>query len=147
MSKLGDFFLGFKRRYDAQVVRNQKMDEFLQGAHDNCVKIDGITHAVQNLTSKVESIGTKVDNLQTDINLINGRLEIIGKGTKMELFDTLYHWKKILVDERKWASAAEKKEVKEIYQVYHDGLHGNGQGEVYFNQIMALPEVDPKANN
>ena len=146
MSKLSDFFLGFKRRYDAQVVRNQKMDEFLSGAHDNCVKIDGITHAVADLTTKVENIGTKVDNLQADITHINGRLEIIGKGTKMELFDTLYNWKKILVDDRGWASEAEKKEVKEIYEVYHNGLDGNGQGEVYFNQIMALPETSPSNN-
>jgi len=58
----------------------------------------------------------------------------------MELFDTLYHWKKILVDERGWASAAEKKEVKQIYEIYHDELGGNGQGEVYYNQIIALPE-------
>jgi hypothetical protein len=50
----------------------------------------------------------------------------------MELFDTLYHWKKILVDERKWASAAEKKEVNDIYEVYHEGLKGNGQGKVYY---------------
>jgi len=64
----------------------------------------------------------------------------------MELFDTLYNWKKILVDERGWASEAEKKEVKEIYEVYHDGLDGNGQGEVYFKQIMALPET-PQSNN
>ena len=63
MSKLADFFLGFKKRYDAQVVRNQKMDEFLSGAHDNCVKIDGITNAVNNLTEKVENIESKVDNL------------------------------------------------------------------------------------
>ena len=61
----------------------------------------------------------------------------------MELFDTLYHWKKILVDDRKWASSAEKREVKEIYEVYHDGLHGNGQGEVYFKEIMDLPETPP----
>lgn len=63
MSKLGDFFLGFKKRYDAQVVRNQKMDEFLSGAHDNCVKIDGITHAIDNLTTQVGALTIKVDDL------------------------------------------------------------------------------------
>ena len=38
MSKLGDFFLGFKKRYDAQVIRNQKMDEFLSSAQENFEK-------------------------------------------------------------------------------------------------------------
>ena len=146
MSKLGDFFLGFKKRYDAHVVRNQKMDEWLNNAHDSCTKIDGITNAVTSLTKDVEKIGAKVDSLTDDIKHINGRLEIIGKGTKMELFDTLYNWKKILVDDRGWASEAEKKEVKEIYEVYHDGLQGNGQGKVYFEQIMNLPETPPSNN-
>jgi len=77
---------------------------------------------------------------------IDGRLAIIGEGTKMELFDTLYNWKKILVDERGWASSAEKKEVKDIYEVYHEGLKGNGQGKVYFEQIMNLPEKPPVNN-
>jgi hypothetical protein len=67
-----------------------------------------------------------LDALDAQVNDINTQLGIIGKGTKMELFDTLYHWKKILVDDRKWASEAEKHEVKEIYEVYHDGLKGNG---------------------
>ena len=146
MSKFIDFFTGFKKRYDAQVIRNQKMDEWLSGAHDSCTKIDGITNAVKNLAKDVEKIGTKVDNLQADVSHINGRLEIIGKGTKMELFDTLHNWKKILVDERGWASEAEKKEVKEIYEVYHDELKGNGEGKIYFEQIIALPETPPSNN-
>ena len=146
MGKFVDFFTGFKKRYDAQVIRNQKMDEWLNGAHESCVKIDGITNAVNNLSKDVEKISAKVDNLQADVNHINGRLETIGKGTKMELFDTLYNWKKILVDDRGWASEAEKKEVKEIYEVYHDGLQGNGQGKIYFEQIMNLPE-NPPSNN
>ena len=146
MSKIGDFFLGFKKRYDEQVIRNKKMDEWLNNAHESCTKIYGITHAVEDLTKTFDSISKKVDNLQGDVKHINGRLEIIGKGTKMELFDTLYSWKKILVDDRGWASEAEKKEVKEIYEVYHDGLQGNGQGKIYFEQIMSLPE-NPPSNN
>lgn len=146
-NKFSDFFRGFKERYDAQVLRNKAMDEFLCGAKENCTKIDGIKTAVEDLAKSILKINDKVDHLTEHVEHIDGRLEIIGKGTKMELFDTLYHWKKILVDERKWASAAEKKEVKEIFEVYHDGLKGNGQGEVYFNQIMALPETDPSLNN
>lgn len=144
MNKLVDFFKGFRERYDKQVIRNQQMDEFLCGARENCLKIDGIKTAVEALAGVVDKISNKVDQLTDHVAHIDGRLEIIGKGTKMELFDTLYHWKKILVDERGCATAAEKKEVKEIFEVYHDELKGNGQGEVYFHQIMALPEVAPK---
>ena len=122
------------------------MDRFLDRAEENNDKLKEVVTAVDNLTDKMTDIESKVDHLQDHVEHIDGRLAIIGEGTKMELFDTLYHWKKILVDDRKWASAAEKKEVKEIYEVYHDGLNGNGQGKIYFEQIMNLPET-PQTNN
>lgn len=146
MSKLGEFFKHFKDKYDEEQKRLMRMDKFLDKAEENQDKLKEVVVTVNNLSGQVSEIKDKVSDLQSNITHINGRLAIIGEGTKMELFDTLYHWKKILVDERKWASAAEKKEVKEIYEVYHDGLKGNGQGKIYFEQIMALPE-DPPTNN
>ena len=141
MSKLGDFFLGFKKRYDEQVIRNQKMDEFLSGAHDNCVKIDGITHAVNDLTEQVGALTTKVDDLQKDMNKMDERLEVIGRGTKIELLETLYRWRKLLV-ERGWRTKEETKEVEELYELYNKKLEGNGQGTAYYHEIMALPEKE-----
>lgn len=146
MSKFGDFFKHFKDHYDNEQKRLMRMDRFLDRAEENQEKLKDVVQAVDNLSGKMSEIETKVDNLQSHVTHIDGRLAIIGEGTKMELFDTLYHWKKILVDERKWASAAEKKEVKDIYEVYHEGLKGNGQGKVYFEQIMNLPETPPPNN-
>lgn len=143
MSKLGDFFLHFKKKYDEEQRRHERMDRFLDRAEKTEDAVKDMTYTVSNLSSQISDIGAKVDRLQDHVNHIDGRLAIIGKGTKMELFDTLYHWKKILVDDRGWASKEEKKEVKEIYEVYHDGLEGNGQGEVYFQEIMALRETPP----
>ena len=141
MGKLADFFLGFKRRYDEQVIRNQKMDEFLTGAHDNCVKIDGITHAVSDLTNKVEVIGTKVDGLQKDMKAMDDRLEVIGRGTKIELLETLYRWWKLLIA-RGWKTKEEMSEVQDLYEIYSTSLKGNGQGTSYYNEIKALPEKE-----
>ena len=141
MSKLSDFFLGFKKRYDAHVIRNQKMDEFLSGAHDNCVKIDGITHAVNDLTEQVGALTTKVDGLQKDMNKMDERLEVIGRGTQIELLETLYRWRKLLV-ERGWKTKEEMKEVKELYELYSKKLNGNGQGTAYYHEIEALPEKE-----
>ena len=146
MSKLGDFFKHFKDKYDEEQKRLMRMDKFLDKAEENNDKLKDMVLAVDNLSGQVSEIKSKVEDLQSNVTHINGRLAIIGEGTKMELFDTLYHWKKILVDERKWASAAEKKEVNDIYEVYHEGLRGNGQGKVYYEQIMNLPE-NPPANN
>lgn len=146
MSKLGDFFKHFKNKYDEEQRRLMRMDKFLDKAEENNKTIRDMTYEVRGLSGKMSEIENKVDKLQNHVNHIDGRLEIIGDGTKMELFDTLYNWKKTLVDDRKWASEAEKHEVKEIYDVYHDGLNGNGQGKVYFEQIMNLPEVPPSNN-
>lgn len=146
MSKLGDFFMHFKNKYDEEQRRLLRMDKFLDKAEENNDKLKDVATAVDNLSGQVSEIKSKVENLQTHMTHIDGRLAIIGEGTKMELFDTLYSWKKILVDERGWASAAEKKEVKDIYEVYHEGLNGNGQGKVYFEQIMNLSEVPPINN-
>ena len=132
MSKLSEFFKQFKDRYDEEQKRLIRMDKFLDRAEENSDKLKDVITAVDNLTGKMADIENKVDNLQSHVSHIDGRLAIIGEGTKMELFDTLYHWKQILVDGRKWASAAEKREVKDIYEVYHEGLKGNGQGKVYF---------------
>ena len=132
MSKLAEFFKHFKNRYDEEQKRLMRMDRFLDKAEENNDKLKDVVSAVDNLSGQVSEIKTKVDKLQSHMTHIDGRLAIIGEGTKMELFDTLYNWKKTLVDDRGWASAAEKKEVKDIYEVYHEGLRGNGQGKVYF---------------
>ena len=143
MSKLTDFFKHFKEKYDAEQKRLMRMDKFLDRAEKNNETLQGVVNSVEKICGQVTDLQTKVDNIQTHMTHIDGRLAIIGEGTKMELFDTLYNWKKILVDDRKWASAAEKKEVNNIYEVYHEGLKGNGQGKVYYEQIMNLPETPP----
>ena len=146
MSKLAEFFKHFKNHYDEEQKRLMRMDRFLDKAEENNDKLKDVVSAVDNLSGQVSEIKTKVDKLQSHMTHIDGRLAIIGEGTKMELFDTLYNWKKTLVDDRGWASAAEKKEVKDIYEVYHEGLKGNGQGKVYFEQIMNLPEASQSNN-
>lgn len=125
----------------------KKLDEGLdtllknaESTRDHLTKMDAQLEQLQKTVGNTE---VTVNKLNEDVKHINGRLAIIGEGTKMELFDTLYHWKKILVDDRGWASKAEKTEVKAIYEIYHNELGGNGQGEIYYNQILALDENDP----
>lgn len=141
MSKFTDFFLGFKRRYDEQVIRNKNMDEFLESAKTNFDKIGEMNTAVSSLNTKVTNLETKVDNLQTDMTNMNERLEVIGRGTKIELLETLYRWKKLLT-ERGWKTKEEMKEVKDLYELYNKKLEGNGQGTQYYHEIEALPEKE-----
>ena len=136
---LPDIYYNFRKINDdlEQIIKHDKESK------DTLNKIDTrLTGIEQDLAQSHE----KLDALDAQVNDINNQVGVIGKGTKMELFDTLYHWKKILVDDRGYATEAEKHEVKEIFEVYHDGLKGNGQGEVYYNQIIKLPET-PLANN
>ena len=69
------------------------------------------------------------------------RLEVIGRGTKIELLETLYRWRKLLV-ERGWKTKEEMKEVQELYEIYNKKLEGNGQGTQYYHDIEALPEKE-----
>lgn len=141
MSKFIDYLNKLGERHRKRIEREIRMDEFLSGQKDSCLRINEISQDMKYLTQTVDNINTKVGGLEKDINHINGRLEIIGRGTQMELFDTLYHWKKILT-ERGWKTSLEMKEITEIYRIYHDELGGNGQGEQYYNDIKALPEKE-----
>ena len=141
MSKLSDFFLGFKKRYDAQVIRNEKMDEFLSSAKDNFDKIGEMNTSISNLDTKVTALESQMDTLQTNMNTMNDRLEVIGRGTKIELLETLYRWRKLLV-ERGWKTKEEMKEITDLYEIYNKKLEGNGQGTQYYHDIQALPEKE-----
>ena len=141
MSKLSDFFLGFKKRYDAQVIRNEKMDEFLSSAKDNFDKIGELNTSITNLDTKVTALESQMDTLQTNMNTMNDRLEVIGRGTKIELLETLYRWRKLLV-ERGWKTKEEMKEITDLYEIYNKKLEGNGQGTQYYHDIQALPEKE-----
>jgi hypothetical protein len=141
MSKLGDFFLGFKKRYDAQVIRNEKMDEFLATAKENFDKIGSISTTVENLNTKVATLGSEVTGLKEQMADMNGRLEVIGRGTKIELLETLHKWRSMLVN-RGWKTKEEMGEVKDLYELYNQKLKGNGQGTAYYHEIENLPEKE-----
>ena len=125
MSKFVDYLNKLGERHRKRIEREIKMDEFLNGSKDNCLRINEISRDVKSLASTIDTINTKVGGLEKEIDHINGRLQVIGAGTQMELFDTLYHWKKILT-ERGYVTSLELKEIERIYHIYHDELGGNG---------------------
>ena len=47
------------------------------------------------------------------------------------------------VEQEGWCSIEDKAYIQAIYDTYHTGLHGNGQGTRYYEAIMALPEHKP----
>ena len=44
-----------------------------------------------------------------------------------------------------YCSIEDKKDIQDEYELYHDGLGGNGAGTRYYNAIMALPEDEENA--
>ena len=142
MQKVWEWFKKIPNAYYNWKKRNEDLTQFLKDSRDHKEKIDHIDHMVTSLDSDVQHVKERIQNLEMQVDQVNGRLETIGRGTKMELFDTLHNWRVLLVVHRKWASPAEKREIEEIYRIYHDDLNGNGQGERYYNEIMALPESE-----
>jgi len=139
-NKIVGFFKKIGSLYYNWRKRNEELSEFLRNAKTSGDKLDSIGNSVGIINDDIQTLKGQVNELGEQVSHINGRLEIIGEGTKMELFDTLHNWRNELVVKRGWASKAEKKEVENIFNIYNKGLKGNGQGEVYYKQIMDLPE-------
>ena len=120
--KFVNFFKGIPGAYYDWRKRNEKIDKLLD---------------IQKVFSeRTEELRT----LQKDVRIMISNLDTVKHGTKMELFETLHNWHELLVVKRGWATSLEKKEVEEIYIIYHNELNGNGNGERYYKEIIALPE-------
>ena len=133
MSKVADFFKDFFNFFYRVRLRSEKIDRLLDN-HEESLS------AIKDIKQNIETLQSRIDGMQTQINDIIPHLDAIKHGTKMELFETLHNWFVLLVVKRGWASPEEKKEVEEIYVIYHNQLSGNGNGERYYKEIIALPE-------
>lgn len=135
MSKVVDFFKGLPNAYYSYRTRNEKIDRLL----------DNYTNTLEELKDLKSCFDIRSEELRAlkkDVESIIDLLDTVKHGTKMELFETLHNWRQLLVVKRGWASVEEKKEVAEIFGIYHDELHGNGNGERYYEEILALPESE-----
>lgn len=143
---MGKNFLGFLKKiptaYYRWKQRNENLNTFLSESAASKEKLNKIDDNLAILSSNLIDMKNKINNLQVHVNEVDSYLKIIGKGIRIELLATLYNWRIALVLDKKWASPAEKKEVENIYHLYHDKLNGNGQGEHYYQEIMALPESE-----
>lgn len=133
MGKIADFFKSVPNTYYHWRKRNEKIDTLLDNYANTLSKIAELQICFSERTEELRS-------LQDDVRVIISHLDTVKHGTKMELFETLHNWYQLAVVKRGWASASEKKEIEEIYTIYHDELNGNGNGERYYREIMALPE-------
>ena len=133
MSKVADFLKDFFNFFYRVRLRSEKIDRLIDH-HEESV------NAIKDIKQNIETLQNRIDGIQTQINDIIPHLDAIKHGTKMELFETLHNWFVLLVVKRGWASPEEKKEVEEIYVIYHNQLSGNGNGERYYKEIIALPE-------
>jgi len=133
VGKIAEIFKGIPGAYYDWRKRNEKIDMLL----------DNYTNTLAKLEELQKSFNARTDELRTlqqDVKTMINHLDTVKHGTKMELFETLHNWRQLLVVKRGWATAEEKKEVVEIYTIYHDELNGNGNGERYYKEILELPE-------
>ena len=133
MGKIADFFKAIPSAYYDWRKRNEKIDALLDNYNST---LDLLTKLQSNFDVRTHELRA----LQSDVRTIISLLDTVTNGTKMELFETLHNWRELLVVKRGWASPEEKKEITEIYTIYHDKLNGNGNGERYYKEIIELPE-------
>lgn len=135
MKKVINFFKQIPELYYNLRTRNEKIDSLIANHSETIDKMSMITESLAQLEQRMTNIEAKVDS-------ISSHLDAVKHGTKMELFETLHNWYILLVVKRGWASPEEKKEVEEIFLIYNKKLHGNGNGERYYQKIIALPESE-----
>ena len=133
MGKVANFFKAIPSIYYDWRKRNEKIDALLNNYNST---LDLLTKLQSNFDDRTDEFRSLQDDVRTIITI----LDTVTHGTKMELFETLHNWRELLVVKRGWASPEEKKEITEIYTIYHDKLNGNGNGERYYKEIIELPE-------
>ena len=131
-NKIANFFKGIPDTYYIWRKRNERIDTLLDNYTNTLSELKELKECFNQRTGELRE-------LQTDVRTLIGHVNTVKHGTKMELFETLHNWHQILT-RRGWATILEKKEVEEIYTIYHDELNGNGNGERYYKEILALPE-------
>ena len=133
MGKIADFFKGIPNAYYGWRNRNEKIDKLLDNYINTLEELKKLQVTFSERTEELRA-------LKKDVETVIEHLDTVKHGTKMELFETLHNWRQLLVVKRGWASAEEKKEVEEIFTIYHNELGGNGNGVRYYNEIINLPE-------
>jgi len=120
--------------------RSENLEKFLQDAAANHSALSTMNTSIINLNQGINDLEGKIDTLDGKVKDMNDQLNTISQGTKMELFETLHNMRDRLVVREGIATALDKKEAEEVFRLYHDSLGGNGQGERYYQEIIALPE-------
>lgn len=115
--------------------RNENLDAFLNVMPE-------LLDDISSIKKDVSTQGSKLDSLEDKVQFLVENVDTLKRGTKMELFETLHNLYQTFVIQKGWASNLEKKEVEEIYKIYHDKLDGNGNGDRYYREILALPESE-----
>lgn len=114
--------------------RNERIDALLSNYAETM-------ECITKLQQEFNTFKIQFQNLQDNVNTMVSRLDTIKQGTRIELFNTLHDWRELLVVKRGWASPEQKHEIENIYLLYSgEELKGNGTGDRYYKEIMALPE-------
>lgn len=135
IKEIGNFLKGIPESYYKWRRRGDRIDAILDNHQEMQRKIGDLDKTISSLDKRIDSLEQNVQNILTQVNVIH-------RGARKELFETLHDWRQLLVVKRGWATIEEKKEVEEIYSIYSEGLGGNGNGKRYYEEILALPESE-----
>lgn len=142
MHHFQNFIQKLLESHKQQAIQQGQIDELLDNSRGNRAQLDEIEHTISNLQKEVTNLNEQVQHLREKLSDIDLTVHEVSDGTRIELFETLQKMRSIYVIHKRQASPAEKKEATELYNIYHTYLHGNGQGERYYQEIIALPESE-----
>lgn len=94
--------------------------------------------AMMALTGIAGWLGGKIKTLKAQQEQKDAQAKLTQQMLKMLLFYRLRDLYTDYVTDGKPVSSAEKKDIEELYELYHDELGGNGEGTRMYNELMQL---------
>ena len=109
-----------ERRYNHEIERDEAIKTIMLQQEDLCKQSKELARQVVSLEAKVQHITN---------------------GGKALLRDRIIQSCRVFIEKGSITMAA-RTNISDMYHWYHDELHGNGLGEVYYNKMLELEIVD-----
>lgn len=121
--------------------KQQEEERLLEKCDKVIESFNELKKQAENRDREVRDIKKSLGEMRDDITNITFILGATKDGIKKELGETLHQWHELGI-KRGWLSKPEKDEITEIYNIYCKKLNGNGIGEYYYKDLVALPESE-----
>jgi hypothetical protein len=97
--------------------------------------------AIKTIMLRQEELSEQFKELSKQVVSLEATVQHVTNGGKVLLRDRIIQSCRVFIEKGSITLAA-RTNISDMYHWYHDELHGNGLGEVYYNKMLELKIVD-----